>query len=89
MFHPFDSFVNQLLSINYKIFSNFDCDSPKDIGSVFLDISKAFDKIWLPGLIFKIKSFGIADDLLELIENFLSNSFQRVILNGQTSECQF
>ena len=40
----------------------------------------------MPGLIFKIKSFGISGDLLELIKNFLSNRFQRVVLNGQTSE---
>ena len=85
-FRPFDSCVNQLLSINHEIFSNFHYDPPKDIRAVFLDISKAFDKIWLPGLIFKIKSFGISGDLLELIKNFLSNRFQRVVLNGQTSE---
>ena len=85
-FRPFDSCVNQLLSINHEIFSNFDCDPPKDIRAVFLDKSKAFDKIWLPGLIFKIKSFGISGDLLELIENFRSNRFQRVVLNGQTTE---
>ena len=67
-------------------FSSFDCGPPKDICAVFLDISKAFDKIWLPGLIFKIKSFGITGDLLELIKNFLSNRFERVVLNGKTSE---
>ena len=69
-----------------NFFSNFDCDPPKDICAVFLDISKAFDKIWLLGLIFKIKSFGISGDFLELIKNFLSNRFQRIVLNGQTSE---
>ena len=37
-------------------------------------------------MIFKIKYFGISGDLLELIKNFLSNRFQRVVLNGQTSE---
>ena len=85
-FRPFNSNVNQLLSINHDFFSNFDWDPPKDIRAVFLDISKAFDKIWLPGLIFKIKSFGISGDLLELIKNFLSSRFQTVLLNGQTSE---
>ena len=44
-FRPFDSCVNQLRSINHGIFSNFDCDPPKDILAVFLDISKVFDKI--------------------------------------------
>ena len=82
-FRPFDCCVNQLLSINHEIFSNCDCDPPKDIRAVFLDISKAFDKIWLPGLIFKIKSFGISGDLLELIKKFLSNTFQRVFLMGK------
>ena len=43
-------------------------------------------KFWLPGLIFKIKSFGVSVDLLGLIKNFLSNRFQRVVLNGQISE---
>ena len=37
-------------------------------------------------MIFKIKSFGISGNLLKLIKNFLSNRFQRVALNGQTSE---
>ena len=37
-FRPFDSCVNQLLSINHEIFSKFDCDPPKDISAVFLDI---------------------------------------------------
>ena len=68
--------------LNHAIFSNFDCGPPKDIRTVILDISKAFDKIWLPGLIFKIKSFGISGDLFELIKKFLSNRFQIVVLNG-------
>ena len=40
-FHPFDSCVNQLLSINHEIFSDFDCDPPKYTCAVFLYISKA------------------------------------------------
>ena len=47
---------------------------------------KAFDKVWHEGLIFKLKSKGISDALLDLIESFLENRFQRVVLNGQISE---
>ena len=79
-FRQFDSCVNQLQSINHECFSNFDCDPPKDIRAVFLDILKQLTKIWLPGLIFKIKSFG---DLLELTKNFLSHWFKTVVLNGK------
>ena len=49
-------------------------------------MSKAFDKVWHEGLIFKLKSMGICDALLDLIGSFLENRFQRVVLNGQTSE---
>ena len=61
-FCAFNSRVNQFLSIDHEIFSNFDCDLPRNMHAVFLDISKAFDKIWLPGLIFKIKYSGISGD---------------------------
>ena len=43
-FHPFDSCVHQLLSINHEIFSNFDCEPPKDICAVFLDYLKHLTK---------------------------------------------
>ena len=49
---------------------------------VFLDISKAFDKVWHDGLIFKLKAYGTEDELLSLLENYLQNSEQSVILNG-------
>ena len=54
----------------------------------FLDISKAFDKVWHDGLLFKLKKYGIEGDLLLLLKNYLKNCKQRVVLNGQTSECR-
>ena len=33
-------------------------------GAVFLDISKAFDKVWHEGVIFKLKCNGISGNLL-------------------------
>ena len=40
---------------------------------------------WHEGLIYKIKSIGVAGLPLELIQSFLSHRFQRVVLNGQSS----
>ena len=37
-------------------------------------------------MIFKLKSVAVTDSMLRLIESFLSNRFQRVLLNGQTSQ---
>ena len=36
--------------------------------------------------LFKLKVYGIEDELLSLLENYLQNSKQRVVLKGQTSE---
>ena len=54
----------------------------------FLDICKAFDKVWHEGLIFKLKTYGVEGNLLKLIENYLTDHQQRVVLNGRTSSWQ-
>ena len=51
-----------------------------------MDLSKAFDKVWHDGLIYKLKSLGISGNLLKLIQNYLDNRFQKVLLDGQASE---
>ena len=50
-----------------------------------MDISKAFDRVWHEGLIYKLQSLGISGLPLKCIESFLSNISQRVLLNGQSS----
>ena len=37
------------------------------------DISKAFDRVWHPGLLHKLKSYGISGQMFGLISSFLSN----------------
>ena len=80
------SAIVQLLSIAHNSYKGFDAYSTLETCGVFLDTSKAFDKVWHQGLIFKLKSVGISDSLVNLIESFLSNRFQSVLLNGQTSK---
>ena len=80
-----DSSESQLLSIYHEMYASFDCYPTLKVRGVFLDISKAFDRIWHEGLIYKIKSVGISRPLLKLNESFLSNRYQRVLLNGQSS----
>ena len=77
-FKPGDSSINQLLSP-----SSF--DDGFEIRSVFLDIAKAFNKVWHGGIISKLKQNGISDDLLNILSAFLGNRKQRVMLDGQSS----
>ena len=84
-FLPGDSSIAQLLSIIHEIQTAFDNNPTVDVRGVFLDISKAFDKVWHDGLVFKLKSYGVEGELLSLLKNYLQNREQRVVLNGQTS----
>ena len=69
--------------MTHKIYQSF--DEGFNVRSVFLDLSKAFDKVWHDDIIFKLKQNGISGNLLNLSPNFLRNRKQRVLLNGQTS----
>ena len=84
-FLPSDSCINQLLPITHEIFEVFGCNPPLEVRSVFLDISKVFDKVWHKDLLYMLKSMCISDDLFNLLENYLSDRLQRVILNEGTS----
>ena len=81
-FKPGDSCINQLISITHDILNLL--DEGLVIG-VFLDISKAFDKVWHDGLIYKLQQNGISGELLNILVDFLNNRKQRVVLNGQSS----
>ena len=52
---------------------------------VLFDISKVFDKAWHDCLVFKLKQNGISDNLLNILEDFLRNRKQRVVVNDQMS----
>ena len=83
-FRTGDSCTNQLIYITHKILSSL--ESSHELRGVFLDMSKAFDKVWHKGLIFKLKRIGVSGKALLLLESFLSNRKQRVVLNGQNSD---
>ena len=85
-FRPGDSTTNQLLYLVNEIHEAFENSKSLEIRAVFLDISKAFDKVWHEGLIFKLKQNGISGSLLRLFENYLCNRKQRVVLNGSCSD---
>ena len=84
-FRPGDSTINQLLLITHTIFKAFDCNPPLDVRSVYLNILKAFDRVWHKGLIYKLKRCGVSGQLLFLIQSFLNDPKQRKVLNGQSS----
>ena len=56
---------------------------------VFLDVFKAFDKVWHEGLTFKIKQMGITGSLFEWLKSYISERYQKGVLNGMESHLYF
>ena len=84
-FLPGDLCISQLLCIVHKINLSFDCDPTIDVSGIFLYISKAFDKIWHEGILFKLKPIGVNGKMLTLLTNNLHERYQRVVLYEETS----
>ena len=85
-FRPGDSTRNQLLDLVDTIHQSFDAHDPLEVRAVFMDISKAFDKVWHEGLLFKLKENGVSGSLLRLFDSYLNNRKQRVVLNGSLAD---
>ena len=78
-----DSAINQLVNISNDFGRAL--DSGKEIRVVFCDISKAFDRVWHKGLLFKLQNYGISGNLLNWFTNYLNARYQRVVSNGSCS----
>ena len=79
-FRKNDSTTNQLIDIVHTITQSF--DKNEETIAISLDISKAFDKVWHKGLLFKLRRAGISGNLLKWFENYLKGRKQRVCING-------
>ena len=75
-----DSTITQLLYLVHKIRLAW---GEKSIAhTVFLDISAAFDKVWHNGLLAKLKQIGVSGQLMKVLESYLTNRKQRVVIDG-------
>ena len=83
-FKKHDSAVNQLIALHDNICKSL--EQKHDVRVVFLDLSKAFDRVWHKGLLFKLKQLGIVGSLLSWFENYLSDRHQCVVIDGQSSD---
>ena len=82
-FIPGDSTVNQLVDI-YNTFCKA-LDEGKEVRAIFCDVSKAFDRVWHKGLLYKLQTIGISGPLLAWFKDYLDNRRQRVVLPGAVS----
>lgn len=77
------STVQQLLRIMKHINSAFEMHS--HTGAIFIDILKAFDKVWHEGLFFELRSINTPTYLFNVIWSFLSDRQYSVRRNDSAS----
>ena len=78
------SCLTNLLYFLEVVTGKIDEGHPVDV--VYLDFSKAFDKVPHKRLILKVKAHGIHSVVADWIQNWLDNRLQRVVLNGHMSD---
>jgi retron-type reverse transcriptase len=70
-FRAHHSTTHQLVRLTDTVTSGFNLNMKT--AAIFLDISKAFDKVWHEGLILKLILFKYPPSMIFLIQSFLSN----------------
>jgi hypothetical protein len=83
-FRELDSAMNQLIYITHKIHKAL--EEGQEICLVFLDVSKAFDRVWHSGLLHKARCMGVEGNLFNWLCDYLQDRKIRVVINGQKSE---
>ena len=78
------SCTTQLLNVLDNWFYYLDQNIPVD--AIYLDFKKAFDSVPHKRLIEKLKGYGIKDNLLSWIQDFLSERTQYVTVNNNKSQ---
>ncbi len=82
-FHKERSTGDLLAFLTNSWSSSLNCFS--ETFAVALDISKAFDRVWLKALLSKFPSFGFYPSLCALILSFLSDRFIAAVVDGHCS----
>ncbi|GFU80840.1 probable RNA-directed DNA polymerase from transposon X-element [Trichonephila clavipes] len=77
------STLHPLLRLTENISEGF--QKTKSTGAVYLDIQKAFDRVWFNGLTFQLITFKIPHPLIHLIRSYLTNRSFRIRINETLS----
>ena len=82
-FRPGQSTVTQLIEIYHQICVAID---HRDYACfTFCDISKAFDRVWLKGLIYKLEKYGFSGKIFSWLSDYLTDCTQQVKLKSSIS----
>ena len=74
---------HQLIELTHEIMQSL--DNQELICLILCDVSKAFDRVWLRGLLLELERYSITGNLLRWLESYISNREQQVIIKDTIS----
>lgn len=79
------STVTQLVTVTHEFAKAL--DNNVQVDTIFLDLSKAFDKVPHDKLIQKLKNINLPESLVAWVSRYLMNREQYVLIDGHASSC--
>lgn len=58
----------------------------ESVAACSLDLEKAFDSVWIAGLLFKLKRMKVDPKIYRIIQSFLTNRSATILFNGEKSK---
>ena len=84
-FRKHRSTEDQIAYLTQEIENNFQDKENQKTLAVFIDLEKAFDKVWKEGLLLKLLKKNVSGKMFTWIESYLFKRSARVKLDGETS----
>lgn len=82
-FRPGFSTFDHIVRLESHIKESF--NKGQNTYAVFLDISKAYDSVWIPALLYKLSKLKISGSILNWLKHFLTNRSFTVRINNKLS----
>jgi hypothetical protein len=86
LFRPRHSTTLQLARLVETVNRNF--DERRLTGAVFLDVAKAFDTVWVKGLLYKLTVLNFPSYLVKTISSYLDSRTFQTSFQSATSTCR-
>ena len=75
-----------LLTQLYELISRTKCNKKTLVTIVSRDVSKAFDKIWRKGLVFKLIEMGLPNKIIKILNSYLTDRYAAITINKDRGE---
>ena len=82
-FVPHRSTTLQLLRLTKYIQTGY--DNYQHTAAIFLDVEKAYDTVWIPGLLHKLIQYGFPETFIHIIATYLTDRKFQVKIDGALS----